>query len=202
MELKKALTLAAVGVVVIVAAIVIILNINPIKLTAATVDLPVFSEVDFTTYLKENKINGDIVVDAKAVKLDTLGTYSVYYNYKNKTKELIVNVKDVTAPKIETDNIKVIVNKSVNLVEKIKVSDDYDKNPVVTIDDSKLDMTTKGTYDITVTVTSGTENLSVNYSPLSYMVRMYEKESTSDATKALVQALYGYYQAAVNYHAQ
>lgn len=56
--------------------------------------------------------------------------------------------------------------------------------------------------DITVTVTSGTENLSVNYSPLSYMVRMYEKESTSNATKALVQALYAYYQAAVNYHAQ
>lgn len=56
--------------------------------------------------------------------------------------------------------------------------------------------------DITVTVTSGTENLSVNYSPLSYMVRMYEKESSSDATKALVQALYGYYQAAVNYYAK
>ena len=56
--------------------------------------------------------------------------------------------------------------------------------------------------DITVTVTSGTENLSVNYSPLSYMVRMYEKESSSDATKALVQALYGYYQAAVNYNAK
>ena len=56
--------------------------------------------------------------------------------------------------------------------------------------------------DITVTVTNGTENLSVNYSPLSYMVRMYEKESSSDATKALVQALYGYYQAATNYHAK
>ena len=42
----------------------------------------------------------------------------------------------------------------------------------------------------------------VSYSPLSYMVRMYEKESSSDAAKALVQALYGYYQAAVNYHAK
>ena len=56
--------------------------------------------------------------------------------------------------------------------------------------------------DITVTVTKGTENLSVVYSPLAYMIRMYEKTSSSDTTKALMQALYGYYQAAVAYTAK
>ena len=53
--------------------------------------------------------------------------------------------------------------------------------------------------DITVTVTKGAEALRVTYSPLAYMIRMYEKTSSSDATKALMQALYGYYQAAVAY---
>lgn len=55
--------------------------------------------------------------------------------------------------------------------------------------------------DITVTVTKGAENQSVVYSPLAYMIRMYEKTSSSDTTKALMQALYGYYQAAVAYNA-
>ena len=56
--------------------------------------------------------------------------------------------------------------------------------------------------DITVTVTNGTKNLSVVYSPLAYMIRMYEKAGSSDTTKALMQALYGYYQAAVAYTAK
>ena len=50
---------------------------------------------------------------------------------------------------------------------------------------------------ISVEVTSGDQTVSVGYSPLNYMVRMYEKGS--DATKALVQALYGYYLAAAEY---
>ena len=50
---------------------------------------------------------------------------------------------------------------------------------------------------ISVEVTSGDQTISVGYSPLNYMVRMYEKGS--EATKALVQALYGYYLAAAEY---
>lgn len=53
--------------------------------------------------------------------------------------------------------------------------------------------------DVEVVVTNGTDSLSVSYSPLDYMVRMYNKEDSSDATKTLVQALYGYYLAAVAY---
>ncbi|MBQ8910266.1 MAG: hypothetical protein IJY91_04435 [Oscillospiraceae bacterium] len=52
---------------------------------------------------------------------------------------------------------------------------------------------------VEVTVTDGTNSLSVSYSPLNYMVRMYEKGT--EETQALVQALYGYYQAAVAYTA-
>jgi hypothetical protein len=55
---------------------------------------------------------------------------------------------------------------------------------------------------ITVTVNSGAETISVAYSPLNYMIRMYEKESSSDATKNLMQAMYGYYLASVSYTAQ
>ena len=52
--------------------------------------------------------------------------------------------------------------------------------------------------DVTVVVTDGTNELTVAYSPLDYIVRMYNK---GGASAALVQALYGYYQAAVAYTA-
>ena len=52
--------------------------------------------------------------------------------------------------------------------------------------------------DVTVVVSDGTNELTVAYSPLDYIVRMYNK---GGASAALVQALYGYYQAAVAYTA-
>ena len=55
---------------------------------------------------------------------------------------------------------------------------------------------------ITLMVTDGNgETLTVDYSPLTYIVRMYTKDDTSASTKALVQALYHYYLAAKNYTA-
>lgn len=52
---------------------------------------------------------------------------------------------------------------------------------------------------LTAVVTDGTNNLIVTYSPMTYMVRMYNRSSSSAQLKTLTQALYGYYQAAVNY---
>ena len=54
--------------------------------------------------------------------------------------------------------------------------------------------------DIQITVTDENgSKLTVVYSPLTYIVRMYEKQSSSEVTKALVQALYNYYLAAKAY---
>ena len=50
--------------------------------------------------------------------------------------------------------------------------------------------------NVNVVVSDGTDSISVAYSPLDYMVRMYNKAGAADAAKALVQALYGYYLAA------
>ena len=54
---------------------------------------------------------------------------------------------------------------------------------------------------LTVSVTAGDESIQISYSPLNYMVRMYNKDSSTAETKALVQALYGYYTAAAAYTA-
>ena len=55
--------------------------------------------------------------------------------------------------------------------------------------------------DVVITVTKGTEKVSVGYSPLDYIVRMYNKSADNATVKALVQALYGYYMAAQSYTA-
>ncbi|MBR5570034.1 MAG: hypothetical protein IKW10_03975 [Oscillospiraceae bacterium] len=49
--------------------------------------------------------------------------------------------------------------------------------------------------DMVLTATTGEETLVVTYSPLTYVVRMSQKGS--DATKALANAMYGYYEAAL-----
>ena len=50
---------------------------------------------------------------------------------------------------------------------------------------------------ITLTAAKGEEKLSVSYSPLNYIIRMSEKGSTE--LKTLLNALYGYHSAAVEY---
>ena len=52
---------------------------------------------------------------------------------------------------------------------------------------------------ITVTVSDGNDTLTVGYSPLTYIIRMYNKAESTAATKAVVKALYNYYLAAVAY---
>ncbi len=55
------------------------------------------------------------------------------------------------------------------------------------------------TKSITLTAIKGEETLAVSYSPLNYIVRMSGKDTTSNALKALLNAMYGYHEAAVEY---
>ena len=53
--------------------------------------------------------------------------------------------------------------------------------------------------EIEVVVSNGTDSLTASYSALDYVVRMYGNADASDALKAVVQALYGYHLAALEY---
>ncbi len=52
---------------------------------------------------------------------------------------------------------------------------------------------------VTVTATKGEQSLSVSYSPLTYIVRMYNKAGVAEDLKTLLSAMFGYYEAAVAY---
>ena len=49
---------------------------------------------------------------------------------------------------------------------------------------------------VEVAVTCADQTLTVAYSPMNYIVRMYNKETTSDNLKALLAAMYTYHVAA------
>ena len=52
---------------------------------------------------------------------------------------------------------------------------------------------------LSMTVSDGVNTLAVSYSPVTYISRMYHKAETSEALKAVVKAMYGYYLAAQAY---
>ena len=52
---------------------------------------------------------------------------------------------------------------------------------------------------LNMVVSDGTNNLTVSYSPVSYITRMYHKAGSSDQLKAMVKAMYGYHLAALAY---
>ena len=73
------------------------------------------------------------------------------------------------------------------------------KNDMTYVEIAEINPQDIGTsIEVVVTAEDG-KTLTVSYSPLNYIVRMYSKADATAETKALAQAMYGYYQAAVAY---
>lgn len=52
--------------------------------------------------------------------------------------------------------------------------------------------------DVTLTVSDGAASQAITYSPMHYIIRMYNKDSTADTLKDLLAAVYAYHLAACN----
>ena len=95
------------------------------------------------------------------------GTFEVEINAVdeagNKTSQKIpcTVIHDVTPPKIEgVEPIVVPVGGTVSYKKDVTVTDDYDPNPTLSVDDSAVDLTKRGKYDITYTATDASGNSS------------------------------------------
>ena len=73
------------------------------------------------------------------------------------------------------------------------------KNEMTYIEVANINPQNLGDVIEVVVTAEDDKTLTVTYSPLNYIVRMYTKAGSSAETKALAQALYGYYQAALAY---
>lgn len=81
----------------------------------------------------------------------------------NETKVLttITVLTDTQAPVIEgAEDIEAFVGDSISYKANITVTDDYDEKPSLTIDNSRVDLTTAGAYEVTYTATDAAGNSS------------------------------------------
>lgn len=81
----------------------------------------------------------------------------------NQTKILsnITVLTDTQAPVIEgAENMEAFVGDSISYKANITVTDDYDEKPALAIDNSKVDLTKAGVYDVTYTATDTAGNSS------------------------------------------
>ncbi|MCK9575119.1 MAG: DUF5011 domain-containing protein [Clostridia bacterium] len=115
---------------------------------------------------KDGDITVNIVVDDSNVILNTLGTYTLTYcvtDSSDNTESVTVNVNviDTTDPEIlGLVNRTVEVNSSPNWLTGITATDSYNGNLTssITVDDSNVNLTLLGTYQLNFTVKDSSDN--------------------------------------------
>ncbi|MBQ6569322.1 MAG: DUF5011 domain-containing protein [Clostridia bacterium] len=105
------------------------------------------------------KVSGTVDVNKE-------GTYTLTYmatdfsgNVTTITRTVKVE-KDRTPPKIEVSDFSVYIGASVSYKANVTVTDDFDENPKLEIDNSSVDITKAGVYDVIYKATDSSGNSS------------------------------------------
>lgn len=91
-------------------------------------------------------------------------------------------VVDVTPPTVTGKDFTVTQGDSVSYKKQITVSDDFDKNPTIHVDNSAVDLDTPGVYPVIYTVTDSAGNSTV----LTLMLTVVERGPDKAATEEYV----------------
>lgn len=105
-------------------------------------------------------------IDSSAVNPDADGVYPVHYTVYDdagNTASLTINVtvKDTIPPTIKGEDFSVKAGGTVSYKNKVTVTDNHDPSPVLTIDNSTVDLDKPGTYAIIYTATDASGNRTV-----------------------------------------
>lgn len=106
------------------------------------------------------------VIDDGEFDPDTAGVYTIIYtatdfsgNAAVRTAAVTV-IDDVFAPIIEgADDYVLLVGEGADLTANVRVSDDYDENPTLVVDEGGFDPDTPGVYTVTYTATDFSGNV-------------------------------------------
>jgi len=95
-------------------------------------------------------INYDITLEGW-LELYAVGQYEGVATYKNTELKFIVEIKDTTAPELETlEEIRLRLNQENVVFENYYYANDYSEVEIV-VDSSKVNLAAEGSYEITVT---------------------------------------------------
>ncbi len=148
---------------VVTKEITVVDNVAPvIELTTYFKTISSFEKPDFKSFIKnitdkcdKSNLLEKVVIDDSDFE-EEFGTYDIIYTVydasgNKATRNLSLTITYNSAPIIEANDLVFKQNEKFNLKDYIKVTDEYDENINVTIDESILDKSTPGTYEIIIT---------------------------------------------------
>ena len=143
-----------------------VIDTTPPVLTVHPVTVDLVQEIRPEMFVKETSDLTEVTVQFKnEADWSAEGTYNVEISAVdtsgNETVQTatLIRKKDVTAPTVQgVKNIEVLQGGQADLSEGITVTDDFDPDPQFTVDDSKVDFTVPGTYDVIYTTTDRSGN--------------------------------------------
>lgn len=200
---KKIIIISSVIAVILIAVVVAILLQNITKLKVVdnfTIELGNKISTNVADYVLDNtdeKVVNNTTVEIvgldESSEYPSVGEYVVKVKYKNQVREVIVTVEDTTKPVFKDFNkdITIYTGEQVDW-NTLFVADDLSE-VTISVDDSNIDYSKAGTYQIKVTATdssnnsvSETANLNITQTSLSINVssvsikkgNTYQLEST------------------------
>ena len=101
----------------------------------------------------------EVSCESKNLNIKKLGEYEVTYSYKNRDYSAIIQVVDTQKPTFEgLNDLTVLLNKKVDLKNGVKVNDNSLEKINYQIDDSKLNLTKEGEYEVIYIAQDSSEN--------------------------------------------
>lgn len=161
-------------------------------------------------------LNPEILVDDSKVKLDTLGTYDLVFravdeagNETRMATTLTVTDDNVAPAIYGVHEIALYLGSTLDYTSGIRVADDRDSDPKLTVDSSRVDLNTPGTYPLVFQARDRSGNLvqaettvRIEETPAQYTAEaeviaavdgILAKITTADMTQeAKVRAIYSY----------
>jgi len=130
-------------------------------------------------YFKENYIFNETKTYRVIVVVE-----DEYANKSEKSAYVLVEEKDTEVPTIQgIEKMTILVGDQINLKEGVIVRDDHDKNPILKIDDSKLNVTKEGEYEVYYHVEDHNGNKEVYVRQIEVLSQYANREAVKDGIK-------------------
>ncbi|MEG0366285.1 MAG: polysaccharide deacetylase [Coprobacillus sp.] len=130
-------------------------------------------------YFKEDYIFNELKTYRVSVVVE-----DKYGNKTEKNAYVLVEEKDSEAPTIKgLEKLTVLQGDDVDLKTGVEVKDDHDKNPTLAIDDSSLNLSETGEYDISYRVKDDAGNEEVYIRKVEVLSRYGNREAVADGIK-------------------
>lgn len=133
------------------------------------VQFEIGSEINYASlifYSDDQTDEPRLKIDSSAVNPDVDGVYPVHYTVyddagNSASLTIKITIKDSIPPTITGEDFSIKVGGTVSYKNKVTVSDNHDPAPVLTIDNSTVDLDKPGVYSIIYTATDASGNRTV-----------------------------------------